>query len=309
MDVNKDTSQFEMSILQVELSSTVSIDDAIHCFCLQVDGEEQYFQLRSGDKKRFMLPRHASYQIKSLKNQEALEYEINPSQGIISGKKSKVHITQYCDKSKITIDIQGQILWEYDDEVEVEVPESVWVGLKDLDGKIISKKEIHRDIYDRWIYEFKVPKYDQNGHELSYALCQENLEHYETVVIGKNIKNIIYTPVDYVVNVKYIPSKKCLGQKRIQLEYGEDHVSRENLTVDVEREGVYHLGPIQFFKPGVYLYDVVLYEEECIKDISSVMIEVGKNDFDLEVLSVEYIQEDAFKESRSLVFDCRCIAN
>ena len=111
------------------------------------------------------------------------------------------------------------------------------------------------------------------------------------------------------MNVKYIPSKKCLGQKRIQLEYGEDSVSCENLTVDVEKEGEYHLGPIQFFKPGVYLYDVVLYEGDCVQDISSILIEVGKNDFDLEVLSVEYIQEDAFKESHSLVFDCRCIAN
>lgn len=159
------------------------------------------------------------------------------------------------------------------------------------------------------MYFFYVPKYNENGETIIYELCQENLDHYETVIMGKNIKNIIYTPVDYVVDVKYIPSKKCLGKKRIQLEYGEDFVSCENLMVDVEREGEYHLGPIQFFKPGVYLYDVVLYEGDCVQDISSILIEVGKNDFDLEVLSVEYIQEESCRESHALVFDCRFMDN
>ena len=93
-----------------------------------------------GDVKRFLLPCHVSYQIIPIRGQAITQYDIKPQKGSVSAKKVRVEIQQSDDISTITTTIRGQIFWEYDDEVEVVVPESVWVGLKDLDGKIISKE-------------------------------------------------------------------------------------------------------------------------------------------------------------------------
>ena len=57
-------------------------------------------------------------------------------------------------------------------------------------GRLFQKKI--NDIYDRWIYELKFRNMIKRSCN-AMRCVKENLEHYETVVIGKNIKNIIYT--------------------------------------------------------------------------------------------------------------------
>lgn len=103
----EDVQEIKSCILEVTLSKRFSEHDKSYLFCLVINSQETYFQLKVGDVKRFLLPCHVSYQIIPIRGQAITQYDIKPQKGSVSAKKVRVEIQQSDDISTITTTIRG----------------------------------------------------------------------------------------------------------------------------------------------------------------------------------------------------------
>lgn len=296
-------SKLAMNVLEVSLQVESSCVIKIHYFCLCSNYEEKHFQLKTNEKKTFLLPKGSSYIIvDKTENLEGICSEINPAEGIIGDTMTRVVIRKYYDKTKVFKRIHGQILWNYDCEKKVVVPENVYVGIKDKTGQIVKEQRVTRDRHDRWTYAFEVPKYNNSGDEIQYELYQEELKLYETEIIGFDIKNTLYKPISFYFKAKHT----FLDNINICLEDSDKNVLHCKMEKMADQKNIFSLGPVYFYKPGRYQYRLVYDGGDASNqtlEFVDVVVDVGKIDYDLEVLKTMYIHENGDVKSRFGVFE------
>lgn len=303
MKNHQQISKSEMSILEVCLQVDLLCEIKIHSFCLCSNYQEQHFQLKGNEKKTFLLSKGSNYTIvDKTENAEGFFSEITPSEGIIQDNITRVIITKYYDKTKIFKRIHGQVLWDYDCEKQITIPDYVYVGLKDHNGHIVKEQRVIRDRHDRWIYDFKVWKYNDLGNEIQYELYQEELKLYETEIVGFDIKNTFYEPISFSFKLKYT----CQDNTDIYLEDSHQNILTFTMKKEVDQENLFSLGPIYFHKPGRHQYRLVYDGGDASNqtlEFVDVVVDVGKIDYDLEVLKTMYIHENGDVKSRFGVFE------
>jgi len=86
--------------------------------------------------------------------------------------------------------VSGKKIWDYGDSPAEKRPASIVVILK-ADGNIFLQKLIAANEF--WSWEFTVPKYADDGHEIHYTIDEARVDDYTKEINGYNITNT-YSP-------------------------------------------------------------------------------------------------------------------
>ena len=89
------------------------------------------------------------------------------------------------------IDFEGKKEWDDLDNKVKSRPESITIELYQNNAKQpYDVKEVKPDKNGNWNYKFtNLPKYDEEIREYKYTVKEKNVPHYDTEVVGNNIKN------------------------------------------------------------------------------------------------------------------------
>ena len=101
---------------------------------------------------------------------------------------------------KNTTDVSGEKTWNDADNQDGARPSEITVNLL-ANGNPIQNKDVKADQTGKWTYSFKdLPKYDNNGKEITYSVTEDTVAGYTAKVSGYNIENS-YTPKKTSVTV------------------------------------------------------------------------------------------------------------
>ena len=94
---------------------------------------------------------------------------------------------------KNTTEVSGEKTWNDADNQDGARPSEITVNLL-ANGNPIQNKNVKADQTGKWTYSFKdLPKYDNNGKEITYTVTEDDVAGYTAKVSGYNIENS-YTP-------------------------------------------------------------------------------------------------------------------
>lgn len=104
---------------------------------------------------------------------------------------SNVELVGYWIKN--TTEVSGEKTWNDADNQDGSRPSEITVNLL-ANGNPIQNKNVTADQTGKWTYSFKdLPKYDNNGKEITYTVTEDDVAGYTAKVTGYNIENS-YTP-------------------------------------------------------------------------------------------------------------------
>lgn len=104
---------------------------------------------------------------------------------------SNVELVGYWIKN--TTEVSGEKTWNDADNQDGARPTEITVNLL-ANGNPIQNKNVTADQTGKWTYSFKdLPKYDNNGKEITYTVTEDDVAGYTAKVSGYNIENS-YTP-------------------------------------------------------------------------------------------------------------------
>ena len=104
---------------------------------------------------------------------------------------SNVELVGYWIKN--TTEVSGEKTWNDADNQDGARPSEITVNLL-ANGNPIQNKNVTADQTGKWTYSFKdLPKYDNNGKEITYTVTEDDVAGYTAKVSGYNIENS-YTP-------------------------------------------------------------------------------------------------------------------
>ena len=99
-----------------------------------------------------------------------------------------------------TTEVSGEKTWNDADNQDGARPSEITVNLL-ANGNPIQNKDVKADQTGKWTYSFKdLPKYDNNGKEITYTVTEDDVAGYTAKVSGYNIENS-YTPKKTSVTV------------------------------------------------------------------------------------------------------------
>ena len=111
---------------------------------------------------------------------------------------SDVELVGYWIKN--TTEVSGEKTWNDADNQDGARPSEITVNLL-ANGNPIQNKDVKADPTGKWTYSFKdLPKYDNNGKEITYTVTEDDVAGYTATVSGYNIENS-YTPKKTSVTV------------------------------------------------------------------------------------------------------------
>ncbi|MBO5056304.1 MAG: Cna B-type domain-containing protein, partial [Lachnospiraceae bacterium] len=96
------------------------------------------------------------------------------------------------------ISVSGKKTWDDNNNEYGERPEEITINLL-ADGEKIESKKVTEA--DNWSWSFTdLPKYSENGNEITYTISEEDIKHYTANVTGFDVTNK-YTPEETEVKV------------------------------------------------------------------------------------------------------------
>ena len=101
-------------------------------------------------------------------------------------------INTYAEDHSETIIISGEKTWVHGNNPEANRPKSIVVSIKDGDRVVIQQTITAAN---EWRWSFRLPKYDDAGTEISYALDEATVYGYTKAIRGYNVTNT-YVPPD-----------------------------------------------------------------------------------------------------------------
>ena len=125
------------------------------------------------------------------------EIEIEGYETVITGDQTAgFQITN--SHTPETIEISGSKTWDDANDQDGARPESITVNLM-ANGKVVKTATVTEA--ENWSYTFEnLPKYENGGNEIIYAITEEAVEGYTTTYDGYNITNS-YTPAEISLTV------------------------------------------------------------------------------------------------------------
>lgn len=87
--------------------------------------------------------------------------------------------------------VEGQKTWYHGRNPVENHPNSIILKIYG-DGALVLQQLITAE--DGWKYKFELPKYNQNGSEITYTIDESPVEHYEKVIDGYDLYNIYTAP-------------------------------------------------------------------------------------------------------------------
>lgn len=109
-----------------------------------------------------------------------------------TAEKEEINVQEF-------INIEGNILWDDNNDLEGKRPEKVFVNL--LKNDIVYRfAEIVPDENGKWNFKFEsLEKYDENGNEIFYSVSETEISNYEYVLTdGVNILNKFVPDVEVI---------------------------------------------------------------------------------------------------------------
>lgn len=82
--------------------------------------------------------------------------------------------------------IKGTKTWQHGSNLKASYPTSIVVQLLG-NGRVVQQKKVSDT--DKWMYEFVVPVYDEEGEEITYKVKEVPVPQYETTVSGYDLTN------------------------------------------------------------------------------------------------------------------------
>lgn len=162
-------------------------------FVLEYRETKLPFSLKDGETRTFYLPQNVAYTIKELENPIGYRTQYSNAFGITSQKDTYAKIRNVYEQDVHTImkTIKGEKIWKVSEEDQEKIPKSIEIRLKSGDH-IIERKRIKPNKENRWLYQFEVPKYDEQNQEILYEIEEEELPHFYAVYKENKVINRLY---------------------------------------------------------------------------------------------------------------------
>lgn len=280
----------------------INIDtDQSFDFILSYDDEIIEFSLKHGERQEFELPAGTMYEIRENDYSE-LGYVTNIVNGfgtVNNAEVITVRVTNTYDESLEQIIIKGEKTWDVPEEYKDTIPQQIKISLYKNQGQLVEEKIVSVNEDGKWIYEFKVRKYE-DGKEIEYFIREEKIDNYIPTYDGFNIKNTYYHPAKYKPRVR----KEVLGNNYVDnfsfIFYIEPIGTAPRLdvnTISIKGNGEGQFSEITFTKAGEYRYYIHEYSESSqpfIYDNNYVILTIKTISVDhrIEIESVTYEKLD-----------------
>jgi pilin isopeptide linkage protein len=248
-------------------------------FILSVEGQEAVaFDLKAGDYRSFALSAGAIYHVAESDPFPA-GYALTAVTGG-GGTISEAQVTAEFTNTWVApalISIRGEKIWDFgaidkgpqsggDLKDRPPVPASITLRLKKGDS-LIGTAVVTPDKDGKWLYEWKVPKYEPDGKtEIKYTVEEEPVAgfrpRYEDTADGFVIRNTYIPPAVLAPLVQKVvrgdkPAKmptfvfRLTAQKQAPMPRGFQGGSK---TIAITGAGQAAFGEITYTKPGTYRY-------------------------------------------------------
>lgn len=179
----------------------------------------------------------------------------------------EITITAYNRRSGTdNVVIEGEKTWDLKGW-SVSLPRYITVHL--MQGSaVVDTQRVYPDASGRWTYQFRAPKFDQNGKKITYTVQEEPVDGYHATYSGYDILNTYIAPIelDLPVITKAVKGKNAPKETFYFVLEGSsgnpmpNGASGRMLEVSRSGKGTVSLGSIVFSEPGDYVYTI--YEEE-----------------------------------------------
>lgn len=235
---------------------------------LTVDGVENIFTLKAGDKSVFELPINSAYEVSEDNYfDDGYTQSISNGTGTIQPGTHEVVITnKYMQKEMVTI--EGEKTWElngYDDVL----PEFIRVQLFQGD-KLVDEVTVRADENGLWKYKFEVPAFDSDGNRIDYYVKEVPLDSFQVEYDGYNIKNTYREPLTFQLPMvrKEISGDKAPNQyfsfimEAIQGAPMPEGVQGNKHVFQLRGNEELSLGNIVYKEAGTYIYNIYEINED-----------------------------------------------
>lgn len=232
-------------------------------FTLTIDGVEQEFTLKPGERKEFTIPAGASYDVREdnyFQDGYALTMENGIGTALPGGTITVTATNTYI--GQVQTEIAGEKTWELDGHT-VALPESITVQLKN--GEVVVEEiTVTPDENGEWHYSFTAPKYDADGREIAYTIEELPVQGFEPTYNGYDIVNTYIPPVEIdppiiekVVEGENVPETEFTfllrGESGAPMPEGSTGNTK---TLTLNGSGEVEIGTFTFAEPGIYIYTV-----------------------------------------------------
>lgn len=154
---------------------------------LKVQDKEQVIALSDGAIKEVDVEVGQLYEV----IEDSIQgYTMNIEKGygtIPSGSAIEVVVTNSFDGTPILTTIKGEKTWKLNDNKNL--PSSIDVDLLQ-NNNIIQTKLVQPDTQGKWLYQFIIPKYDNEGKQWEYSIKEKPISGFEAAYQGFDIINI-----------------------------------------------------------------------------------------------------------------------
>ena len=232
-------------------------------FTLTIDGVEQEFTLKPGERKEFAIPAGASYDVREdnyFQDGYALIMENGTGTALPDQTINVTATNTYIGEEQT--EIEGEKTWELDGH-EVVLPESITVQLKNGD-LLIEEVVVTPDENGEWHYSFTAPKYDADGKEITYTIEELPVQGFVPTYNGYDIVNTYIPPVeiDPPIIEKVVEGENPPETGLTFLLRGESGTpmpegsAGNTKTLTLSGSGEVEIGAFTFAEPGIYTYTV-----------------------------------------------------
>lgn len=162
----------------------------------------------------------------------------------------------------VMTEISGEKTWQGVED-ETLLPESITLLLKDGE-RVVEEANVTPDEDGKWRYCFTVPKYNEEGNEIAYAVEELPLESFRPTYEGYDVINTYISPTVVVFPTIY---KAVEGNNPPDEHFTFCITAKDQapmptgakngfLTLSLTGNGELFAGEIQYTKAGIYTYTV-----------------------------------------------------
>jgi len=226
-----------------------------------VNDKETKFTLKKDESKEFEIESGAKYEIiEDDYYKEGYKQEIINGNGIAYKEDIEVVVTNtYIGEVKKII--SGEKTWITNNQ-NIKLPDSIIVKIK-KGNLIIEEKEVKSNSDNKWLYEFIVPKYDENKKEINYTIEENLVDGFIPTYNDYNIVNTYISPIEVEIPTVYkeiygknYPDAKfefVLKGKNMPMPSGSENDIK---VMSLAGPGKFSFGEVTFKNSGIYTYEI-----------------------------------------------------
>lgn len=226
--------------------------------------------------------------------------------GVVTQPNQVLTVTQTNTyTAKQMVDLAGKKTWSLPENSSISLPEMITVQLKDGDT-VVATQEVSGP---EWVYQFHVPKQDEEGQTIDYTIEELPVEHFKPV----------YSPGTLDLTNVYIPpihsraltiEKRLLGDQPEEEEIFDFRLTPGKEGLSIKGAGQGSFAPITFTHAGTFVYTISERNKGTLgysydPSIYTWTIVVAEKDAQLEIVSEELRKNGELYDPEKLLFENR----